>query len=210
MGCRRPGPRLRDPGDDRLPFGLGSELPATDRDQRGRDAGVAMVCPHHRRLVSVSVGHRPGPRSWTRDSVGARSSAALPLSPAPRCWSRSRPGSHFPRASSSSASCTASRSQACWRCPSCARPLLQRLRWRPSCWQHLGSSPIPLSTPPWLDWLGLGTFEPVTNDYVPVFPWFAMVLLGMVFARLTFKDRQASGFRAHRERVASDHLGGTA
>jgi uncharacterized membrane protein len=49
---------------------------------------------------------------------------------------------------------------------------------------------------PWLDWLGLGTFEPVTNDYVPVFPWFAMVLLGMVFARLTFKDRQASGFRA--------------
>ena len=49
---------------------------------------------------------------------------------------------------------------------------------------------------PWLDWLGLGTFEPVTNDYVPVFPWFAMVLLGMVFARLTLKDRQASGFRA--------------
>jgi uncharacterized membrane protein len=49
---------------------------------------------------------------------------------------------------------------------------------------------------PWLDWLGLGTFEPVTNDYVPVFPWFALVLLGTVFARLALNTRQASGFRA--------------
>lgn len=37
---------------------------------------------------------------------------------------------------------------------------------------------------PWLDWLGLGAFEPVTNDYVPIFPWFALVLSGIVFARL--------------------------
>jgi uncharacterized membrane protein len=37
---------------------------------------------------------------------------------------------------------------------------------------------------PWLDWLGLGSFDPVTNDYVPIFPWFAFVLLGTVFARL--------------------------
>lgn len=34
---------------------------------------------------------------------------------------------------------------------------------------------------PWLDWLGLGARDPVTNDYVPVFPWLGPVLLG-VFA----------------------------
>jgi uncharacterized membrane protein len=38
---------------------------------------------------------------------------------------------------------------------------------------------------PWLIWLGLGTREPVTNDFVPLFPWFGMVLAGIAFARLT-------------------------
>ncbi|WP_150285922.1 DUF1624 domain-containing protein [Rhabdaerophilum calidifontis] len=37
---------------------------------------------------------------------------------------------------------------------------------------------------PWLVWLGLGTREPVTNDFVPLFPWFGMVLAGIAFARL--------------------------
>lgn len=32
---------------------------------------------------------------------------------------------------------------------------------------------------PYLDWLGLGSRDPVTNDYVPVFPWFGMVLIGV-------------------------------
>jgi uncharacterized membrane protein len=32
---------------------------------------------------------------------------------------------------------------------------------------------------PFLDWLGLGSRAPVTNDYVPVFPWFGFVLLGV-------------------------------
>ncbi|MGO4524666.1 DUF1624 domain-containing protein [Microvirga sp. 2MCAF35] len=32
---------------------------------------------------------------------------------------------------------------------------------------------------PWLDWLGLGAADPVTNDYVPIFPWFGLVLIGV-------------------------------
>jgi len=32
---------------------------------------------------------------------------------------------------------------------------------------------------PWLDWLGLGASEPMTNDYVPIFPWFGCVLIGV-------------------------------
>ncbi|HEX2553746.1 MAG TPA: heparan-alpha-glucosaminide N-acetyltransferase [Microvirga sp.] len=36
---------------------------------------------------------------------------------------------------------------------------------------------------PALDWLGLGAADPITNDYVPVFPWFAAVLLGLLLGR---------------------------
>ena len=32
---------------------------------------------------------------------------------------------------------------------------------------------------PTLAWLGLGSAVPITNDYVPVFPWFGMVLAGV-------------------------------
>lgn len=37
---------------------------------------------------------------------------------------------------------------------------------------------------PWLDWLGLGATNPVTNDYVPIFPWFGLVLAGMAAAKV--------------------------
>ncbi|KLK92297.1 hypothetical protein AA309_15015 [Microvirga vignae] len=40
---------------------------------------------------------------------------------------------------------------------------------------------------PYLDWLGLGATDPVTNDYVPVFPWFGMVLIGVALGKLLLK-----------------------
>jgi uncharacterized membrane protein len=35
----------------------------------------------------------------------------------------------------------------------------------------------------WLQWTGLGTRLPITNDYVPVFPWFALALAGVVIGK---------------------------
>jgi uncharacterized membrane protein len=36
---------------------------------------------------------------------------------------------------------------------------------------------------PLLDWLGLGLVPPMTNDYVPIFPWFGVVLIGVLSGR---------------------------
>jgi uncharacterized membrane protein len=36
---------------------------------------------------------------------------------------------------------------------------------------------------PYLDWLGLGAADPVTNDYVPIFPWFGLVLIGVALGK---------------------------
>ncbi len=41
----------------------------------------------------------------------------------------------------------------------------------------------PVFDMPWLQWTGLGAILPVTNDYVPVFPWFALALTGVVIGK---------------------------
>jgi len=38
---------------------------------------------------------------------------------------------------------------------------------------------LPAFDTPWLQWVGLGTLIPRSVDFVPVFPWFAPVLLGI-------------------------------
>jgi uncharacterized membrane protein len=40
---------------------------------------------------------------------------------------------------------------------------------------------------PLLDWLGLGLLPPRTNDYVPVFPWFGLVLVGVLLGKTLSK-----------------------
>jgi uncharacterized membrane protein len=47
---------------------------------------------------------------------------------------------------------------------------------------------------PALIWVGLGTYTPLTNDYVPVFPWFGMVLAGVAAARLLLPILRESRF----------------
>lgn len=44
----------------------------------------------------------------------------------------------------------------------------------------------------WVAWLGLGTSAPATMDFVPVFPWFAPILLGIALARLVPGGRLAT------------------
>lgn len=36
---------------------------------------------------------------------------------------------------------------------------------------------------PWANWIGFMTHKPVTEDYVPLFPWFGVVLLGLFAGR---------------------------
>ncbi|CAO3378758.1 DUF1624 domain-containing protein [Azospirillum argentinense] len=43
---------------------------------------------------------------------------------------------------------------------------------------------LPLFDEPWLRWIGLMTFAPESNDYVPLFPWFGGFLFGMALGRL--------------------------
>jgi len=52
----------------------------------------------------------------------------------------------------------------------------------------------PVFDAPALWWVGLSATTPVTVDYVPVFPWFGVVLAGIVVGRLLVADFSDSAF----------------
>jgi uncharacterized membrane protein len=52
----------------------------------------------------------------------------------------------------------------------------------------------PIFDAPWLWWLGLVTAAPRSVDYVPVFPWFAPILVGIIVGRLLVRYAGDSAF----------------
>ena len=65
----------------------------------------------------------------------------------------------------------------------------------------------PLFDQPLLQWLGMVTRLPGTEDYVPFIPWFGVVLLGMFLGRLIFERPQPPAFlRWHGQSVISRML----
>lgn len=53
---------------------------------------------------------------------------------------------------------------------------------------------------PWTSWIGFMTHKPITEDYVPLFPWFGVVLLGLYLGKSL--TRSASWERLRKLRPA--------
>jgi len=47
---------------------------------------------------------------------------------------------------------------------------------------------------PSINWLGLMTHLPYTEDYVPLIPWFGVVLIGLFLGRLLFSEPETPGW----------------
>jgi uncharacterized membrane protein len=47
----------------------------------------------------------------------------------------------------------------------------------------------------WLNWIGFMTHKPVTQDYVPLFPWFGVVLLGLFMGRWLASHETAAAWK---------------
>jgi uncharacterized membrane protein len=56
----------------------------------------------------------------------------------------------------------------------------------PALWRH------PLFDAPWLSWVGLVTRKPITEDWVPVLPWFGVMLAGLAAGQWLLAHRRAA------------------
>ncbi len=56
-------------------------------------------------------------------------------------------------------------------------PLAAAALLLPALWRH------EVFNGPWLSWAGLVTRKPITEDYVPLLPWFGVLLLGLAVGR---------------------------
>lgn len=60
----------------------------------------------------------------------------------------------------------------------------------------LGNSvKLPLFDMAWLNWFGLMTHKPVTEDYVPLLPWFGVVLIGIFLGRRVLDTSPSTALR---------------
>ena len=53
----------------------------------------------------------------------------------------------------------------------------------------------PVFDQPWLNWVGLMTRKPVAEDYVPLLPWFGVVLVGMFMGQQLLQARRLAPAR---------------
>ncbi len=59
----------------------------------------------------------------------------------------------------------------------------------------------PLFDPKWLNWIGFFQTPPVSNDFVPIFPFFGAVLAGIAMSRLCLDRRIFDRLRALNDRL---------
>lgn len=52
---------------------------------------------------------------------------------------------------------------------------------------------LPWFDSPWLNWIGMMTHKPLTQDYVPLFPWLGVVLIGVALGEVLVRDPRKLG-----------------